>query len=162
MTRLGPYAFYGCSGLTSVTIPSSVTSIGDLAFAYCSGLTSIAIPSSVTSIGNSAFYGCTLKSLYLFCKLFSYQGCFSELNSSIIFAYGSEIEAISEYWYGQIEDIETPYSISIDETYLKGVEFNVVANEYVPATLQSVKLGETEVAPNENGIRYIIRHCGDL
>ena len=155
MTRLGPYAFYGCSGLTSVTIPSSVTSIGDLAFAYCSGLTSIAIPSSVTSIGNSAFYGCTLKSLYLFCKLFSYQGCFSELNSSIIFAYGSEIEAISEYWYGQIEDIETPYSISIDETYLKGVEFNVVANEYVPATLQSVKLGETEVAPNENGM-YVV------
>ena len=35
-----------------------MTSIGDFAFSGCSGLTSIGIPSSVTSIGQSAFYGC--------------------------------------------------------------------------------------------------------
>ena len=52
------YAFYGCSGLTSVTIPSSVNSIGGYAFACCIGLTSIAIPNSVTSIGFWAFDGC--------------------------------------------------------------------------------------------------------
>jgi len=44
-----------CSGLTSVTIPSSVTSIGSNAFYGCSLLTSITIPNSVTSIGGSAF-----------------------------------------------------------------------------------------------------------
>ena len=37
-------AFSGCSGLTSVTIPNSVTSIGDEAFSDCSGLQSIIIP----------------------------------------------------------------------------------------------------------------------
>jgi hypothetical protein len=52
-------AFYGCSGLTSVTIPNSVTSIGWAAFYNCSGLTSITIPNSVTSIGNNAFSGCS-------------------------------------------------------------------------------------------------------
>ena len=52
-------AFYGCSGLTSVTIPNSVTSIVDYAFYGCSGLTSVTIPNNVTSIGNGAFYGCT-------------------------------------------------------------------------------------------------------
>ncbi len=57
--RLGDYAFYGCSGLTSFTIPSSVTSIGDWAFYGCSGLTSLTIPSSVTSIGEDAFRGCS-------------------------------------------------------------------------------------------------------
>ena len=46
-----------CSGLTSVTIPNSVTSIGSTAFYKCSGLTSIAIPNSVTSIGSSTFSG---------------------------------------------------------------------------------------------------------
>ncbi|MBP5562181.1 MAG: leucine-rich repeat protein, partial [Muribaculaceae bacterium] len=52
-------AFWGCSGLTSVTIPNSVTSIGYSAFRGCSGLTIVTIPGSVTSVGGSAFYGCS-------------------------------------------------------------------------------------------------------
>ncbi|WP_394809971.1 leucine-rich repeat protein, partial [Flavobacterium psychrophilum] len=45
--------FSDCSGLTSVTIPNSVTTIRDRgAFADCSGLTSVTIPNSVTSIGD--------------------------------------------------------------------------------------------------------------
>ena len=57
MTSIGDGAFYGCSGLTSVTIPNSVTSL-DGTFAGCSGLTSVTIPNSVTSIGNLAFADC--------------------------------------------------------------------------------------------------------
>ena len=57
--KLGDYAFQDCSGLTSLTIPSGVTSIGNQAFYDCSGLTSLTIPSGVTSIGNYAFYGCS-------------------------------------------------------------------------------------------------------
>ena len=59
VTSIGNYAFTGCSGLTSLTLPSGVTSIGDYAFQDCSGLTSLTIPSGVTSIGNQAFYGCS-------------------------------------------------------------------------------------------------------
>ena len=58
VTDIGGAAFYGCTGLTSVTIPNSVTSIGNYAFRGCTGLTSVTIPNSVTSIGNSAFQGC--------------------------------------------------------------------------------------------------------
>ena len=52
-------AFYGCSGLTSVTIPDGVTSIGSAAFRYCSGLTSVTIPDGVTSLGSYGFSGCS-------------------------------------------------------------------------------------------------------
>ena len=58
VTSIGASAFYNCSGLTSMTIPSSVTSIEASAFYGCSGLTSVTIPSSVTNIGSSAFYNC--------------------------------------------------------------------------------------------------------
>ncbi len=78
------YAFYNNDNITSITIPSSVTSIGDYAFSNCTGLTtvtfeegsklssirsgafencksltSITIPSSVTSIGSWAFEDCS-------------------------------------------------------------------------------------------------------
>ena len=56
---IGRDAFEGCSGLTSITLPSGVTEIGSSAFYGCSGLTSITLPSGVTWIGHSAFYGCS-------------------------------------------------------------------------------------------------------
>ncbi len=59
VTRIGGYAFNGCTSLTSIEIPNSVTSIRVFAFYDCSSLTSVTIPNSVTSIEMYAFYGCT-------------------------------------------------------------------------------------------------------
>ncbi len=59
-------AFSNCTGLTSITIPDSVTSIGGYAFSHCTSLTSITIPDSVTSIDHDAFSGCTgLKEVHI-------------------------------------------------------------------------------------------------
>ncbi len=56
---INQYAFYCCTGLTSITIPDSVTNIGNYAFSGCSGLISVTIGNGVKSIGSYAFYNCT-------------------------------------------------------------------------------------------------------
>ena len=46
VTSIGDYAFFYCTGMTSVSIPSSVIHIGNHAFFKCYGLTSLSIPNS--------------------------------------------------------------------------------------------------------------------
>ena len=58
VTKIGCYALSNCIGLTGLTLPSSVTEIGEHAFLNCRGLTNFTIPSGVTSIGTSAFFCC--------------------------------------------------------------------------------------------------------
>ena len=56
---IGSYAFSGCSGLTSLTLPAGITWIGFEAFRGCSGLTSLTLPDGITEIYNGTFYGCS-------------------------------------------------------------------------------------------------------
>ena len=58
VTSISYGAFYYCESLTSVTIPTTVTSIGDAAFYQCSSLTDVTIPNSVLTIGDTAFMYC--------------------------------------------------------------------------------------------------------
>ena len=93
VTSIGNHAFYGCNGLTSVEFPSNLSSIGDWAFSNCSGLTSVDLPSSITKMGECVFYYCkNLSSVKL----------------------PSEITAISNgaFGYSSLKDIELPAGIT--------------------------------------------------
>ena len=59
VTCIEESTFYGCIGLTGMTIPNSVTNIKAYAFYNCSGLKSIVFPDGVMNIDDSAFFGCT-------------------------------------------------------------------------------------------------------
>ena len=90
VTKIGCYALSSCIGLTSLTLPSSVTEIGEAAFLNCRGLTNFTIPSGVTSIGSGAFFSCyglislTIPSSVTAIGSMAFNGC-SSLTS--IYAY---------------------------------------------------------------------------
>ena len=59
LTSIGNKAFYKCTALTKITIPSKVKSIGKSAFEGCKKVTSVTIGKSIAKIGAKAFYGCS-------------------------------------------------------------------------------------------------------
>jgi hypothetical protein len=59
LSEIQSQAFAGCSGMTSITTPNSLTRLGVSAFEGCSSLTAFTIPVDLTVIQNRAFYGCS-------------------------------------------------------------------------------------------------------
>ena len=56
---IGKNAFYGCSQLSSISLPYDMVIIEDYAFTNCTSLTTVRIPDGVITIGQYAFSGCT-------------------------------------------------------------------------------------------------------
>ena len=124
MASIGSEAFSGCVGLTSITIPNSVTSIDDAAFAECTGLTSVIIGNGVTSMEWDAFLGCTgLTSITVDkdnTKYYSNGNCLIETESktlllgcmnSVIPSDGS----VTSIGYGAFEECANLISITIPD-----------------------------------------------
>ena len=116
VTSIGEYAFYECTGLTSVEIPNSVTSIGDNAFAKCTGLKSVKIPNSVTSIGLCAFDGCKgLKSVEIPNSVtsigeYAFRGC-TGLKSLTIGNLVESIGGFAFYHCSSVTSLTIPNSV---------------------------------------------------
>ena len=58
LTTVGASAFEGCSKLTSITLPRTVTSIEAAAFSGCTKLTSVSLTTAVKTVGENAFFNC--------------------------------------------------------------------------------------------------------
>ena len=115
VTSIGDVAFYGCLNLPSVTIPNSVTNIGKGAFAYCTGLTSLTIPNSVTSIDgmyrNDGYW----------VGAGAFQGC-SSLTSLTI---GNGVEFIGDSAFARCGSLA---SVSIDANAIVGKAYSDYCN----------------------------------
>lgn len=59
LNYIGTDAFYGCTGLQVINIPSSVKEIGFAAFQNCTNLKNVTLGNGICSIGNQAFYNCS-------------------------------------------------------------------------------------------------------
>lgn len=116
-TSVPANAFDGCTALTSVTLPETVTSIGAYAFRNCSSLTDIDIPAAVTSIGNYAFYGCTAFTSFVVpdtvtsMGTYVFYGCTALVGASI----SSGVTKVSDYtFYGctSLASVNIPESVT--------------------------------------------------
>ena len=117
VTSLGNFCFSGCSGLTSITIPSSVTSLGIYCFSYCWGLTSITIPSSVTSLSDDCFYACSgIKAITIPSSVTLLgDGCFSYCSSLTSITIPSSVTSLDSFCFSScsgLTSITIPSSVT--------------------------------------------------
>lgn len=128
VTSIEYYAFSGCEGLTSITVPNTIKSIGELAFGDCTGLKSIIIPDSVRCFGgNGTFVNCTsleyvkigsgLTDLF---DIGSFQGCTSL--KTVVLSEG--LKSIGDYSFA---DCTSLASITLPST-IDGISYDAFKN----------------------------------
>ena len=141
VTSIGDDAFEYCSSLTSINIPSSVTTIGSSAFSGCRGLTSIEIPSSVTSIGDYAFSGCSgLTSIEIPSCVTTINGLFSNCSGLTSIEIPSSVTSIGSNAFANcsgLTSIEIPSSVtSIGDYAFSGC--SGLASIEIPSSVTSI------------------------
>ena len=111
VTSIGHYVFQRCSGLTSVTLPAGITEIGWGAFWNCSGLTTLNLPASLTEIGGSAFNGCSgLTSLTIpdgVTEIGKY--AFSNCSYLTSLTIPSSVTSLGEYTFQECSSLQSVY-----------------------------------------------------
>ena len=130
VTTVKSWAFYGCSGLSAVTIPESVTYIGARAFYGCSGLTELTVPGSVSSIGNGAFSSC------------------ASLNSVTI------SEGVTAIGYEAFDSCYALSAITIPES-VTSIEQGAISS-FGEKTIYGVPGSEAERYAEENDIPFVV------
>ena len=133
ITTVSDYAFYGWSTLSSVTISEGTVNIGDYAFAGCTSLSNLVIPSTIKNIGAHAFYNCDTITNVRFAGLIYLLGInFETLYSNPIYFATNVYEAGSI-----IKDISIPRSITkIGKNTFYGLK--TLNSVTVPASVTSI------------------------
>lgn len=134
---VGAYSFYGCTGLTSLYIPSNFTKIEANSFYGCTGLKSITFEEGITEIKSSAFYGCTsIDTLYFPTTLTTiatnaFNGC-TGLTKVTFQEYMSSIGSYAFYGCTSIADV---YSYATTPPVWSSTTNSFSATVYNTATL---------------------------
>lgn len=112
VTKIGVQAFYYCNFLASITIPQSVTEIGYFAFRNCGSLTSLTIPDSVTGIDVGTFGGCvSLENIILSKNLINIgSGTFENCLSLSSLTVPGSVEVIVQYNYSDGRKYDETFS----------------------------------------------------
>lgn len=125
VAEIANYAFAGCSGVTAIVIPNTVTRIGDYAFAGCRGITSIEIPASVATLGNHAFEGCsqlvqiTIRASTIDIGECAFQGCESLARVVLPKGDGENGFTVPAAWSSQFDKFTSRFGQCFPEALLR-------------------------------------------
>lgn len=152
ITTIGACAFDGCSGLTSINLPASITTIGVGAFSDCSGLTSLNLPAGITSISNCAFSGCSgLTSIYVYAEKVPGIGsyAFEECDAKKCTVY------VPKGTYGDYRSSDFGYFENIVEFDATGIDKTTTSTDVEEVSRYSVN-GQRLVGPTKglNIVKY--------
>lgn len=145
MTEIPHGSFKGCTGLTSVTIPKSVTKIANFAFSGCTSLTGVTIPDGVTSVGHRAFEECSgltnvhIPDSVISIDTYAFYGC-SGLKSIRLPEGITSVGQYTFYGCASLESVTIPDGVtSIDGDAFYGCAGMV--NVYIPEGVVSIAWG---------------------
>lgn len=149
VAEIGASAFEGCTGLVSADMGDGVTKIKESAFKECTGLTKVEIPKSVTSIGADAFIGCkNIEGVYI-----SNIDAWCQFRFSINSRYNYECDNPLFYAHNLYINNELAKDIEIAETT------EIKENTFTGCTnIETIKTGDKVTAVG----RYAFKDCTGL
>ncbi|MCR4965909.1 MAG: leucine-rich repeat domain-containing protein [Bacteroidales bacterium] len=117
VSQIGKRVFEDCTGITQVTLPSTISVIEDKAFKGCTALEYINTPQPLSTIGEYAFDGCSeLEDFSLQASISTLgEGCFRNCTSLEEVIFPTSLNNISASAFQGCSNIETIY---IDRTIL--------------------------------------------
>lgn len=165
VTKIGKFAFSGCSSLCSVNLHENITEIGAAAFGDCIKLTEIVIPDSVTVINDSTFLYCTgIRKLVLPEGLKKIDGCaFQGCNQLTDVVIPDGVEYVGLWAFGlceKLESVTVPKSVTTIDNAAFTNDFTDINTPPYKDFVSSVTIkgyagSEAEKYAAENNLKFI-------
>ncbi len=164
ITSIGSRAFYNCSSITSVSIPSTVTNIGEYAFYNCSSIKTAKIPEGIKTIENGAFYKCSNLSDEIEIKEGVTLGGGTVFNNSgitqLTISNNIEIPGGSFEGCSNLEQVTIGDNVTIKPGGTWGNNYSGTFGKCT--NLKNITIGENLKMPNNTWDAYWFRQCTSL
>ena len=99
VTRIGEHAFWGCSGLKTLVIPTNIVSLENYCLSTCTGITELELPAGLTNLGIMALYNTSIKEITI----------------------PRHVTNVGMYCFGNCNELETVTFTTVDRNATTGV-----------------------------------------